>query len=230
VKDIIVRNSAVNGVRFGPDRELMRAETVVLCAGHGLHKLLDTVGFPLVGQLRSRVVTMVAFPNRGLARPIQPLNKKGVGAVPAPDDLVIIGVGSTSERTLPPGNVPIIDPSTVERTIQAARSIFCDVIALERPVHVWPKIKTDIPTPASPGTNPNPVLLAHDAYGVRGLWTFLPGKMTLAFHASQEAAETVLRKRLTLDLPAIPETGRFAAQAELLVAPQPWTSSSTLPR
>ncbi|MEV2226006.1 hypothetical protein AB0E01_39970 [Nocardia vinacea] len=73
------------------------------------------------------------------------------------------------------------------------------------------------------GTAPNYAVIDHAAReNVNGLWTFLPGKMTLAMHGSQEVTARVIGADQRLCLPAY--DGADDGEVDELIAPSPWAA------
>ncbi|WP_280311835.1 hypothetical protein [Nocardia abscessus] len=73
------------------------------------------------------------------------------------------------------------------------------------------------------GTAPNYAVIDHcTKEGIRGLWTVLPGKMTLSMHASRDVVSHITGSRAPLDMPA--QHPVSDDQAAELVAVSPWAA------
>jgi hypothetical protein len=96
-----------------------------------------------------------------------------------------------------------------------------DVVDYERGF-AWVCSKTEYAGPHSDrwGVNPNYAVIDHAAAdGISGLWTVLPGKMTLALHASAAVTARITQSEEDLTLPQ--PRGDMSRAQEFVVA-EPW--------
>ena len=63
--------------------------------------------------------------------------------------------------------------------------------------------------------------------GIRQLWSLIPGKWTLGFHATQRLVSQVLHEPVGLPLPI--QTPTVSAAAEEVVATEPWWDADKRP-
>jgi glycine/D-amino acid oxidase-like deaminating enzyme len=167
----------------------MRAEHVVVCAGLGTLPLLNGLGSAVGRSVRSRLSLMVALPDRGLNRPVFSLMEGGPTVAPTTHGTALLSRHGARERSISgPGrrSVPVDE---LRATLHAARThLHDDVLDWDGAV-AYVCTKTELaPSPALAGSiYPSYAVIDHARIdGIPGLWTVLPGKMTLALHASRD--------------------------------------------
>jgi hypothetical protein len=125
--------------------------------------------------------------------------------------------GSTRTGKWP---VPVEDAGEVARQVQR---YLRDGIVSFAPGRAWVCSKTEVNAGTSDpwGVEPSYAVIDHRAEDrIEGLWSLLPGKMTLALHASRELVVKLGAGEPSLVLP--PSPGMISPAADELVANEPW--------
>jgi glycine/D-amino acid oxidase-like deaminating enzyme len=220
---VIASDGMVSGVETVAG--VVDTDRVIVCAGIGTRGLLERSGSVVAAELSSRLETMVALPGvlpcaiTGL-EPGWPALAPAVGG-----DAVFASRIAVSQRTVhEPARwpVPLRDTSEIVDTLTAwLRPGFVEPEAAVG----WVCSKTEHVANAADewGTRPDYAVIDHcDRDGVRGWWTVLPGKMTLALHASRSVAFAATGRHSRLAL--APHDGAAAEDANALVDVSPWTA------
>lgn len=199
------------------------ARRVVLCAALGTWALTREVGIRLEGRLRSRLDMMVAFRGEGLRNVVLSHDFGGPNVAPAPGGVVL---ASPYGGEQPPVNryrrwsVPLMKVLSLVHDLEA--NFREGLIELDS-AHAYMCSKTEYTGRCVDqfGGQPGFAVIDHEVEdGVGHLWTLMPGKMTLAFHASHALASMLTSRDLPLELPA---TGAAPADdCEQLVDLYPW--------
>ena len=217
----IICGGRVIGVRLGSD-DYLRAPRVVLCAGLGTAEFLRESGSTLAGRLRSRLDLMVAYQRSLLRQPILSLDYGGPTIAPTAGKVALAsryGGGQPKVQRYGRWPVPVSDAAVL--TAELARLLRHNVVDLASG-SAWVCSKTEYAAGNSDrwGVEPQFAVIDHADEGITGLYTVLPGKMTLALHASRALARLVLRESLEmLDLPAPTRTSRRLPRQLLGVSP-----------
>lgn len=215
----------VPAVRIGP-RETLSAEHVVLCCGLGTAALVRGLGSSLHGRLRSRVAAMAVLPNRRLDRALFSLDLGGPTAVPTTAGLVLASRYGEGQPRVDPADRPGWSADGLPLIADVVRQVDrCVRPGVVETASAWGYTCTKTEVETMPGEawggGPNYAVVDHGARdGLDGLWSLIPGKMTVALHATREL---MMRMRCTpaeLALPRLEDD--VSDRAERLVALQPW--------
>ncbi|MBF6320344.1 FAD-dependent oxidoreductase [Nocardia cyriacigeorgica] len=218
---ILIGNGRVRGVRTGEGS--VRARWVVVCAGIGTRDLLDRAGSMVGAELASRLEMLTAY--RGtLTRPVIGLEFGWPALAPAAVAGTVLasrygGVQRTVQRR-ERWPVPTAEAAALDREL--GEWIAPGVIDHADPV-AWVCSKTEHTTRDRDqwGTCPNYTVIDHHRREqIDGLWTVLPGKMTLALHASREVAAALTGQKQTLGVNSGPCGDPDHARE--LVGKSPW--------
>lgn len=216
-------NRQVCGVNVRGGR--ISAGDVVLCCGLGSREVLDASGSGVGARLRSRLDMMVTYPNVALPQPVIGLEFGAPALVPAVGRKFVRASwhGAPQPTVERPGRwtVPLAWVARLQEDV--TRWFGPAVVDYERGF-AWVCSKTEYAGPRTDrwGVNPNYAVIDHSAAdGISGLWTVLPGKMTLALHASAAVTAQITRSAEDLTLPR-PRDDISRAQ-EFFVA-EPWTA------
>lgn len=218
---VVVEDGQVRGVGTGDG--LVRAPQVVLCAGIGTRDLLDGAGSIIGAELASRLEMLTAYPGQ-LLRPVIGLEFGWPALAPAAAVGTVLasryGGVQRSVRRRERWPVPTAEAAALDREL--ADCIAPEVIDHAEPV-AWVCSKTEHLTRDQDqwGTSPNYTVIDHHRREqIVGLWTVLPGKMTLALHASREVAAAITGEMAPLGMASSPR-GDLSGAREL-VGISPW--------
>lgn len=186
--------TAVGGARvvIGSNRQVcgvdvrgghISAGDVVLCCGLGSREVLDASGSGAGARLRSRLEMIVTYPNLALSQPVIGLEFGAPALVPAAGGKFVRASwhGAPQPAVERPARwtVPLAWVTWLKEDV--SRWFGPDVVDYERGF-AWVCSKTEYAGPHSDrwGVNPNYAVIDHAAVdGISGLWTVLPGKMSL---------------------------------------------------
>jgi hypothetical protein len=221
VHELLVQHGAATAIRVGL-RETVSAHQVILCAGLGVLPFLQQVGSRAVEHLRSRLGLMVLFENVRLNRALLCLEPGGPTVAPTYGSPVLVSLFNGVQPPLRrAGKWPVVASQVTEVVTQTRTYLHADLLALETGrAYVCSKTELAVGTTAR-ATRPAFVCLNHARIdGIRQLWSLLPGKWTLSFHATHRLVSQMLREPVGLGLPF--QTPTVSAAAEALVATEPW--------
>lgn len=219
---VVIDNGDVRAVETA--REHIATPNVVLCAGIGTANLLRRSGSLLGDELRSRLEMMVAFPGR-LPRQITGLEFGWPAVAPTVAATVLASRYGASQRWVNrPGRWPV--PAAEAAALGKELSQWFTPGLIDHGDGVaWVCSKTEH-TGAGPdqwGTAPNYAVFNHSTReNITGLWTVLPGKMTLALHASRDVTSQITD--ITPPLELSPHTAVPDERVAELVAVSPWAA------
>ncbi|MBF6397834.1 FAD-binding oxidoreductase [Nocardia cyriacigeorgica] len=220
---LLIDNGRVRGVGTGDG--VVRARQVVVCAGIGTRDLLDRAGSMIGAELASRLEMLTAYPGT-LTRPVIGLEFGWPALAPAAAAGTVLasrygGVQRTVQRR---GRWPVPTAEAAALDRELTEWMAPGVIDHAEPV-AWVCSKTEHTTRDQDqwGTSPNYTVIDHrQREQIGGLWTVLPGKMTLALHASRDVATAVTGQTQPLGL-AHGARGDLDAAGEL-VGISPWAA------
>lgn len=203
--------------------EWLSAEHVALCSGLGVVRLLRDLDSTLVPRFRSRLAVMAVLPNLRLDRALFCVQDPGPTALPA--------VGGVALASLVGGWQPTVDdvsgvPVPVELMghvlQQLRRCVRPDVVdAANAWGYVCTKTELGVIHQGRWQGGPNFAVVDHgECDDLHGLWSLVPGKMTVALHASRDLVARMYGTTCELALPARDQP--VSVQAERLVAMPPW--------
>ena len=248
VQRILVAGGQVAGVELGAGERLF-ARQVVLAAGIGARPLLDALGSSVAERLRSRLDLMVAFPAMRLAHAIMTIDFGGPtiapalgrggrdrdrdpssgwfgGTVSAAGGLALASrYGAAQPRVCRGGRWPV-PAAGVAALGQALGELLADGVVDLDGGCAWVCAKTEVAAGHADcwGVEPNYAVVDHRAAeGLGGLWTLVPGKMTLAAHATRALAARLLGRAFAvgLEVPGATPT-RIHARVAARGAPAPF--------
>jgi glycine/D-amino acid oxidase-like deaminating enzyme len=230
VRELLLHDGRAAGVTLGASQRVT-AELVVVCCGVGTHPLMQRIGANLHQRLKSRLDLMVAFPNMRLERAVFCLDYGGLTLAPTTAGLVLASrYGGTQPWIKRPGRWPVPVQAALELREQLARTVTNGLLDLGAG-RAYVCSKTEVAAGASDpwGVEPNYAVIDHRTEdGLGGLWTVLPGKMTLALHASHTLAARITGSVPPFDLPPPPSI--IHHQTPALVAAEPWLAPDQTPR
>ncbi|RJO70614.1 FAD-dependent oxidoreductase [Nocardia panacis] len=220
--EIVTADGRVRGVTT--TTVALDAPRVVVCAGIGTRPLLQRSGSRVVTELTSRLETMMAFPGT-LATAVIGLEFGWPFLAPSVTGRAVLASRYGAPQRFVRGEADWPVPAAeIAALIGDLGTRLCPgVLDLDAGV-AWVGVKTEHPTGSDQwGTSPNYAVVDHRVRdGITGWWTVLPGKMTLALHASRAVATAITGTQGNLTLPA---PGRSAPRSvESLVAVTPWTA------
>lgn len=227
---VITENGSVAGVALGATG-FAAARHVVLCSGIGTSAILQGSGSGLWARLRSRLDMMVSLPNLALRRPILGLEYGWPTIAPAHGGVALASRYGGAQP-------PVAGFARWPVPVKEATALLDELSRLLRPglldfgdAHAWVCSKTEYAAGAADrwGVEPNYAVIDHGATeNIRGLWTVLPGKMTLALHASQGVAARLTHREHPLELAPPPVPPARSAPEQL--TPSPWMQAPTASR
>lgn len=220
VNDILVERGEAVGVALAGGGEVT-ADEVVLCAGLGLRELAERRSLTMLDRLRPRFDLVAAFQVSGLEHSIVSLEHGGPVIAPAAGGALLASIhGGTQPLAHPRGAVPVVKMfDLVERMrfyfrdgligYHTGQATMCGRMELVRG------------GPDAWGIEPRSAIVDHGREdGIAHLWTLVPGKLSLGFHASRDLASRLVGVPLGLPLPRAPLDRMIEADA--IVAPSPF--------
>ncbi len=228
VHEVICHQGAATAIRVGL-RETVSARTIILCAGIGLIPFLKQVESRAWDQLRPRLGMMVLFENDRLNRALLCLEHGGPTIAPTYGSPVLVslfnGVQPGIKRN---GRWPVEVGQVTEVVKQLKTYLHDDVLSLDTgKAYVCSKTEIGLMNTAR-ATKPTFVCMNHESIdGMKHLWSLLPGKWTLGFHATHSLVSQILHEDVGLPLPVQAHT--VSAAAEDLVAIEPWWDADKRP-
>ncbi|QIS23427.1 NAD(P)/FAD-dependent oxidoreductase [Nocardia terpenica] len=230
VSRVVTADGAVRGVDTTTGS--IDAANVVVCNGIGTHSVLEQSASQVTGELRSRLEMMMAFPGE-LPCALIGLEFGWPALAPAAAGGVVLAsrYGAPQRFVRGPARWPVPTADTVALTGELSQWLRPGLLDETAGV-AWMCSKTEHTRGSGDqwGTEPNYAVIDHrDRDGITGWWTVLPGKMTLALHASRTVAQAVTGIEPPLAMPARHE-GSLVDVAEL-VDVTPWTAhQEAIPR
>ncbi|MFI5793906.1 NAD(P)/FAD-dependent oxidoreductase [Streptomyces sp. NPDC051677] len=227
VTRVVVSRGRVSGV-LSASGQVFHASNVVLCAGSGISSLLDSVGSRLSRRIKTRMSLVASFESRGMDGAIMSLEYGGPCLSPV-DDTTSLAVryGApvrwVGERERIP--VPIEELTELRRDV--SRTLAHGVIDVNSG-SAWVCSKTEYSAGAADewGVEPGYAILDSRRFDdVSGLWSVIPGKLTLALHAARD----LVQRMCGSDIGIAPRTSvpvgdaKIFAKAHSMVAVSPWT-------
>jgi hypothetical protein len=209
--------------------QTMMFDTVVLANGAGIAPLLWALGCRSAARIKARLCTMLAVGNAGLVQPIVWHQKGGLSVAPVTDDVLLVSLFGGEQR-------PVHEPRKWFVPVSNVNSIVDRLISLLHPstyslenwrAYTSVKVEYAAGCEDAGGGEPNFAVIDHEREdGIPNLWTLIPGKFSLAFHASRSAAERVLDTELDLTLPVT--AGAESHDLECLVTYPTWMLTDSL--
>ncbi len=221
VHEVMLRQGAASAISVGR-RETVSAREIILCAGLGLIHLLKQAGSGAWEQLRPRLAMMVLFDNQRLNRALLCLEYGGPTIAPTYGSPALVSLFNGLQPSIKRnGKWPVAGAQLAEVIKQAKKYLQDDVLSLETG-RAYGCSKTEIAEGTlALSTRPSFVCMNHESLdGIQHLWSLLPGKWTLSFHATQSLISQMLHEDVGLPLPLQEHT--VSATAEKLVATEPW--------
>ncbi|HEU5380950.1 MAG TPA: FAD-dependent oxidoreductase [Ktedonobacteraceae bacterium] len=221
VHEIIVRQGTAAAIRVGL-RETVSAHQVILCAGLGLMNFLKQIESRALGQLRPRLGMMVLFDNYRLNRALLCLEQGGPTVAPTYGSPVLVSLFNGLQPNIRRnGKWPVAASQITEVVKQTRKYLQNDMLCLETGrAYVCSKTELAVGNDTW-ATKPAFVCMNHERIdGIRHLWSLIPGKWTLSFHATHSLVSQLLHENLGLNLPIQVHT--VSAAADDVVATEPW--------
>ncbi len=221
VHEVIFRQGAAAAIRVG-HRETVSAQHVILCAGLGLLPFLKQIESSAQDQLRPRLGMMALFDNKRLNRALLCLEHGGPTIAPTYGSPVLVSLFNGLQPSIKRnGKWPVELAQLTEIARQVDYYLQDDVLHLDTG-RAYVCSKTEIAVGHSAwSTKPAFVCINHKRTdGIKRLWSLLPGKWTLSFHASHSLVSEMLQEDVGLSLPIQAHT--VSAAAEDVVATEPW--------
>ncbi|MGO4649919.1 NAD(P)/FAD-dependent oxidoreductase [Nocardia sp. 2YAB30] len=223
VSRIVVADHVVRGVETATG--LVQAANVMVCNGIGTLDVLERSKSMIAEELRSRLEIMMAFPGE-LPCSIIGLEFGWPALAPSAAGGVVLAsrYGARQRFVRGPARWPVPATETTELTRELTEWLRPGLVDCTSGV-AWVCSKTEHArgTGDQWGTEPNYAVINHyDREGITGLWTVLPGKMTLALHASRVVVAAVTGTEQPLALPT--EHGGRPSDVFDLVDAAPWTA------
>ncbi len=221
VQDVLLRQGAAAAIKVGL-RETVSAHQIILCAGLGVIHLLKQIESRAWEQLRPRLGMMVMFDNYRLNRALLCLEHGGPTAAPTYGSPVLVSLFNGWQPSIQRGGKwPVAAAQLSEVVKQIGKYVQADVLSLDTgKAYVCSKTEIAVADTAW-STRPTFICFNHEHIdGIQHLWSLLPGKWTLSFHATRSVVSQILHEDVGLPLPVHEHT--VSAAAEGLVAVEPW--------
>jgi glycine/D-amino acid oxidase-like deaminating enzyme len=221
VHEVMLRHGTATAIRVGL-RETVSAGEIILCAGLGLIRFLKQVESSAWEQLRPRLGLMVLFDNERLNRALLCLEYGGPTIAPTYGSPALVSLFNGLQPNIKRnGKWPVAGAQLAEVVKQARKYLQDDVLCLDTGrAYVCSKTEIAVGNLAL-STRPSFVCMNHEGLdGIKHLWSLLPGKWTLSFHATHSLVSQILHEDVGLPLSIQAHTVSVAA--EDLVATEPW--------
>jgi glycine/D-amino acid oxidase-like deaminating enzyme len=225
VSDVLVSDGRAVGVRLA-ERVEVTAGDVILCAGLGTRPFHERLATAARSQLRSRLDMMAAFKGQGVPRSIICLDYGGPAIAPSVRGTILASLHGGPQPWIQRQRRWPVPVTKVLDLIERMRAHLCDGLVDYDTGVAYMCSKTELAGGSGDmwGIDPAFAVVDHGHEdGIAHLYTLLPGKMTLAFHASREVARRVLGAPVDLPLPR-PPADRLD-EADELVEPPPWQAA-----
>ncbi|WP_405135508.1 NAD(P)/FAD-dependent oxidoreductase [Nocardia sp. NBC_01388] len=220
---VLTHDGVVRGVETAAG--VIDAANVVVCTGIGTRDVLERSGSVVAPELSSRLETMMAFPGE-LPCAIVGLEFGWPALAPcaAGGSVLASRYGAPQRFVRGPARWPVPEREITELAGELSTWLRPGLIDTTAGVG-WVCSKTEHLRGSSDqwGTEPNYTLIDHgDRDGITGWWTVLPGKMTLALHASRATAAAVTGTEPRLGMR--PHDRAAFGEVADLVDVSPWTA------
>jgi glycine/D-amino acid oxidase-like deaminating enzyme len=228
VHEVLCHQGTATEIRVGR-RETVSAQHIILCAGLGLVPLLKRIESSALDQLRPRLGMMVLFDNYRLNRAVLCLEYGGPTVAPTYGSPVLVSLFNGEQPSIRRnGKWPVAAAQVTEVVKQLENYFQEDVLCLDTGrAYVCSKTEIAVGT-SSWSTRPAFACFNHEHVdGIKHLWSLLPGKWTLSFHATHHLATQMLHEDIGLPLRVQAHT--VSAAAEELVATEPWWDADKRP-
>lgn len=228
VHEVICHQGAASAIRIGL-RETVSAHKIILCAGLGLIHLFKQIESRAWDQLRPRLGMVVSFDNERLNRAVLCLEHGGPTIAPTYGSSVLVslfnGVQPGIRRS---GKWPVAAAQLTEITKQVGAYLQNDVLCLDTgKAYVCSKTELAVGN-SSWATKPAFVCMDHERIdGIKRLWSLVPGKWTLSFHATHSLVSQLVQEDVGLRLAVQEHT--VSATTEQMVAAEPWWNADQRP-
>ncbi|AUX23634.1 uncharacterized protein SOCEGT47_041620 [Sorangium cellulosum] len=222
VNDVLVERGEAVGVALSGRGEVTAGE-VVLCAGLGLRELAERRSLRMLDSLRPRFDMVAAFKASGLERSIVSLEHGGPMIAPTAGGALLASVHGGAQPLGHPhhrGSVPVVK---MFELVERMRFYFRDGLIGYHTgqATMCSRMELDRGGPDAWGIEPRSAIVDHGREdGIARLWTLVPGKLSLGFHASRDLASRLLDAPLGLPLPRAPLDRMIEADA--IVEPSPF--------
>lgn len=203
VQRIKAESGCVSGIYLGSN-ELIKAKNIVIATGMGTLSILNSFKSHYSRYLKSRIGMMVYLPKMHLTRGFVFMEQVKPVLLPALNNGTLASIFG---MVLP----PVINERDFSVDYEKARLI---IKSIKQNFNIKEKQiagatfyvagKTDYVNEnnsVSSSVNPGYNIIDHaELDNIKGLFTIITGKMTLAFHCSKEISEKILNKKLDLEI------------------------------
>lgn len=230
VKRVVVENSKVMGIELDGASGLVAADIVIMASGLGTRKFMEEVDEPTAQTVKSRVDMMVVFKSKGpeLDRNIMVSEFGGPTLAPGRDGWILCATYGCPQPNIDyQQHLPVPYMAANNQVEQLKRFLHEDFINVDS-VRMYMCSKTEYADPVNSdawGVSPGSKVfdMAADR-GIAGLWSILPGKMTLSMDASRVLVEklTGAPEEAEITLPFATDQYVASQAATALVATPPW--------
>jgi glycine/D-amino acid oxidase-like deaminating enzyme len=202
VVEVEIRGTAVTGVALA-DSRYYRCRALALCSGAGTQKMLASLGSQAAKRVKSRIGTVLAISSHALDVGVMSLEYGGPCIIPGGHDVALITQYGAKQRWIERSHPERNDDASGTALGTLAVSFFRENILNPDSWLTWQCVKTEFSTGRHDawGVEPVHAVVDHKEFDdVSGLWTLLPGKMTLALHASRDLVIRMTGTNIELDL------------------------------
>jgi len=204
INNLLISEGKIKGINYGLNKVITSSNVIIAC-GLGTTQLLRSFRSYYCKWLKSRLDMMVYLPHASL--------KRGLIFADLDKPILMPAINNSSLGSYFGGIQPIIqgdrkfavDFDKAKDLIDMINLYFNKELVNSKDSHLYMCGKTDFT--GSKHTekgfiNPGFHIIDHHQYDkIEGLYTIITGKMTLAFHASREVCEKILKTKLELVIP-----------------------------
>ncbi len=222
VVGFITQNKTIQGVKIAAGKQIF-GENVIIANGLGIANLLKTVFSQYLRMMKSRLDIMVYLPKTRLHRGIIFSHLDKPVLMPTENSAVLgsyyggVQPEITNERKF------AVDFDKARLLIDTINAFFKSEFVDTQQAQFWMCGKVDYTGDdrAEQGfVNPGHKVINHNHLdGISGLQTIITGKMSLAFHASKEAAEAIIGK----EVPLLIKANRKKPLPDGIMNAEPWS-------
>ncbi len=206
VKDVVHKAGRVVGVidSFG---SIYQSDIVINSSGISIKTFLEDIESKYADGIVSRLGTAVVIKNTGLNHIIVSTEFKGCNIVPTDDGHLIVIVYGARQPSVEATQNLCVASNECNKIIEVLKNTFSHDLYDTTDAKIYSSAKTEFIGRCGTdqwNVNPGHYVIDHSDDGINGLYTCLPGKFTLAFHATRDLLSKAMKLpvcRTDLQLP-----------------------------
>lgn len=202
---VIEKNKAV-GVKLGVQENIFASSGVIICLGLDTKDFLISIRSEFCSQIKSRLQIMAIMNNGRVNTPLYCLTFGGPTLVPSTNNMVLASLYGGKQPSINSDSywaVPVEKIEIIKKSIY--RFFQSDVVHFDTgQFYMHAKTEFSAGRADAWGTEPHFAVINHGVGdGIENLWSLIPGKMTLAVHATHNLVSNLVKDKLELGLPTL---------------------------